>query len=69
MNPGLVPSHLLQLTQMEEMIISPVYTLMQLWQVRGGQYKYTGHICNFPHETAVFHTKLPLLPDECDIIM
>lgn len=69
MAPGLVPEHLPKLTQMEEMLIAPLHTLVQLWQVRGGQYKYTGHICNFPRETAVFHTTLPLLPEECDIII
>jgi hypothetical protein len=54
---------------MEEMLISPVHALVQLWQIRGGQTKYTGHICNFPRNTAKFISKLPLLPEECDIIV
>jgi hypothetical protein len=46
-----------ELTQIEEMLIAPVHALVQLWQVRGGQYKYTGHTCNFPRENALFHAK------------
>lgn len=51
------------------MLISPVHALIQLWQIHGGQYKYTGHTCNFPRETAVFYAKAPLLPEECDVII
>ena len=69
MYPGNGASHLPELSQMEEMLISPVHALVQLWQIRGGQTKYTGHTCNFPRENAVFHAKVPLLPEECDIII
>jgi len=69
MYPGDGAPHLPELTQMEEMLISPVHALVQLWQIRGGQTKYTGHTCNFPCENAVFHAKVPLLPEECDIII
>ncbi|KAJ7319125.1 hypothetical protein DFH08DRAFT_714100 [Mycena albidolilacea] len=51
------------------MIISPVHALVSLYQVRGGQFKYSGHCCNFARDTAVFHNKLPLLPEECDVII
>jgi hypothetical protein len=64
MYPGPSPDDdLPALTQMEEMPIAPVHALVQLWQVRGGQLKYTGHTCNFPRENAVFHAKVPLLPN------
>jgi ATP-dependent DNA helicase PIF1 len=70
MDPGPnPPAHLPKLTQIEEMIIAPVHALLQVWQVRGGQTKYTGHTCNFPRETAVFHSKVPLLPEQCDVII
>lgn len=69
MFPGLPPPDLPKLSQMEEMLISPVHALVQLWQVRGGHFKYTGHICNFPRETSVLHHKLPLLPEHYDIII
>lgn len=69
MYPGIGAPDLPQLTQMKEMLISPVHALVQLWQICGGQTKYTGHICNFPRENAVFHATLLLLPEECDIII
>lgn len=65
--PGVAPDS--PLTHMEEMLISPVHALVQVWQISGGQYKYTGHTCNFPRDTAVFHAKLPLLPQEVDVII
>jgi hypothetical protein len=69
MYPGPGANHLPELTQMEEMLISPVHALIQLWQIRGGQYKYTGHTCNFPRDNIVFHSTVPLLSEECDIII
>ncbi|KAJ7226743.1 hypothetical protein GGX14DRAFT_510310, partial [Mycena pura] len=69
MDPGAIPVHLPQLTQMEEILISPVHALTQVWQIHGGQYAYRGHICNFPRDTGVFHQKVPLLPEECEIIV
>jgi hypothetical protein len=59
MYPGPGANHLPELTQMEEMLISPVHALIQLWQIRGGQYKYTGHTCNFPRDNIVFHSTVP----------
>ncbi|KAJ7302069.1 hypothetical protein DFH08DRAFT_723543 [Mycena albidolilacea] len=69
MDPG-PAANLPNLTQIEEMIISPVHALVSLYQVRGGQFKYSGHCCNFACDTAVFHhNKLLLLPEECDVII
>ncbi|KAJ6631834.1 hypothetical protein B0H10DRAFT_2250268 [Mycena sp. CBHHK59/15] len=56
MDPGPSPE-LPPLTQMEEMLISPVHALVSLYQVHGGQFKYSGHCCNFACDTAVFHNK------------
>ncbi|KAF8195724.1 hypothetical protein K438DRAFT_1587127, partial [Mycena galopus ATCC 62051] len=71
MNPGTIPGPdvLPPLTQIEEMIISPVHALVSLYQIRGGQFKYSGHCCNFARDTAIFHNKVPLLPEECDVII
>ena len=41
MYPGPAVSTLPELTQMEEMLISPIHALVQLWQVHGGQFIYT----------------------------
>ncbi|KZS87110.1 hypothetical protein SISNIDRAFT_388695, partial [Sistotremastrum niveocremeum HHB9708] len=69
MYPGPDVLELPELTQMEEMMIARVHTILQVWQVNGGQFKYSGHCCNFPRDTDTFHTKLPLLPSECDVIV
>ncbi|KAJ7914162.1 hypothetical protein B0H13DRAFT_1873234 [Mycena leptocephala] len=68
MDPG-PATNLPALTQMEEMLIAPVHALVSLYQVRGGQFKYSGHCCNFPRDNAVFHNKVPLLPEECDVFI
>ncbi|KAJ7198215.1 hypothetical protein B0H12DRAFT_1081599 [Mycena haematopus] len=64
-----VPDNLPVLTQMEEILISPVHALTQVWQIYGGQYAYRGHICNFPRDSAILHKRVPLLPEECEIII
>lgn len=68
MDPGLAPN-LPVLTEMEEILISPVHAMTQVWQIHGGQYAYRGHVCNFPRDTAVFHNRVPLLPEECEVIV
>jgi hypothetical protein len=54
---------------MEEMLISPIHALLQVWQVRGGQTKYAGHCCNFPRDVAILHNRLPLLPRDTDVVI
>lgn len=74
MDPGSLPQFVLDdpqyaLTQMEEIIIAPVHALMSVVTVHGGQTKYAGHICNFARHNEEFNHKLPLLPEECDIVV
>ncbi|KAJ7161630.1 hypothetical protein C8R46DRAFT_839640, partial [Mycena filopes] len=71
MNPGAIPGPdvLPPLTQIEEMIISPVHALVSLYQIRDEQFKYSGHCSNFARDTAVVHNKVPLLAEECDVII
>jgi hypothetical protein len=66
MCPGPDPQSLFlpELTQMEEILISPVHTHLQVWKVKGGQSKYRGHICNFFRNVGRFHNWIPLLPEE-----
>ena len=58
-----------QLSQIEEMMLSPVQVVMQAYTIRGGQHKYAGHCCNFIRDTASFINKLPRLPEHLDIII
>ena len=46
-----------ELTQVEEMLIARVHPFMEVRQVRGAQYKYTGHVVNFLRETARVYAK------------
>jgi hypothetical protein len=69
LDPGPTPTGLPQLTQLEEMLIARVHVYVEVRQVRGVQYKYSGHIVNFLRDTGRIYAKLPLLPRDLDIII
>ena len=46
-DPGVVLSYLLELSQVEEMVITRVHVQMLVKRVRGHQYHYTGHCVTF----------------------
>jgi len=48
MDPGEQPRVLGIFTQVEEMLIALVKTILQVTHARGGQYKYSGNIICFP---------------------
>ena len=54
MDPGSVPPALQGLTQVEEMLISPVMPIMSVYQLPLGQYGYSGHVINLPQDVASF---------------
>src|SRR5271154_219177 len=47
MDPGEVPAHLPELTQVEEMIIARSHVQMMVHRYRGHQYHYSGHCVSF----------------------
>ena len=57
------------LTQVEEMLISPVLPIMSLYRLPRGQYAYSGHEINLPQDVATFTNSLPRLPSELDVII
>ena len=57
------------LSQVEEILISPVQVMMQAFNVRGGQHKYSGHCCNFIYDMANFIHKILLLPEHIDTVI
>lgn len=69
MDPGEVPAYLPQLSPIEEMLIAKVHVAMQVYQVRGQQYKYRGHIVNFLRETGRTFNQIPVLPEHLDILV
>lgn len=54
---------------MEEILIAPIHVMMSVMSIRGGQTKYSGHICNFPRHNINFYKVLPRLPEECDFFV
>jgi hypothetical protein len=69
MDPGPAEPGLEPLTQIEEMLIARVHCFVEVRQVRRVQYKYKGHVVNFLTNTAKVYNRLPLLPQDLDIIL
>jgi hypothetical protein len=69
MDPGSVPRHLQPLTQVEEQLIARVHVHVEVRQVRGQQFKYTGHVINFLRDVGKVYKKLPLLPQDLEIVL
>src|SRR6266496_6867031 len=57
------------LSQVQQVLLMPVHVMIQAYSVKGGQYKYSGHCCNFTHDIANIVTKVPQLPEDIDIII
>jgi hypothetical protein len=69
MDPGEIPAHLPELTQVEEMIIARSYVQMLVHRYRGHQYHYSGHCVSFMQNTVKTVDILPNLPSELDIVV
>ena len=69
MDPGTVPSHLPELTQVEEMVIARAHVQMLVKRVRGHQNHYTGHCVTFMQNIVRTVDVLPTLPSELDIVL
>ncbi|PKC56912.1 hypothetical protein RhiirA1_499427 [Rhizophagus irregularis] len=59
MDPGEVPDELQGLTDIEEMLIAQVFTVMSVYRLRGGQNGYKGNVINFPQDVREFTRRLP----------
>ena len=69
MDPGEIPAHLPELTQVEEMIIARSHVQMMVHRYRGHQYHYSGHCISFMQNTVKTVDMLPNLPSELDIVV
>ena len=69
MDPGPVPQALQDLTQVEEMLISPVMPMMSVYQLPRGQLGYGGHVVNLPQDVAGFVSTLPRHPSSLDLVV
>jgi hypothetical protein len=68
-DPGVVPSYLPELSQVEEMVIARAHVQMLVKRVRGHQYQYTGHCVAFMQNIVRTVNVLPNLPSELDIVL
>jgi DNA replication protein DnaC len=61
---------LAQLTDMEEMLISLVHPLVQVYSIpRTGELAYVGHICNFRQDVKAFMRSIPMDPSKIPFVM
>ncbi|KAF4993680.1 hypothetical protein FDECE_13356 [Fusarium decemcellulare] len=68
LDPGHVPDHLPELSQVEEVLIARVHVHVQVMTYRGQQYRYKGYVINFLKDIGHYR-QLPLLPKDLDIIV
>lgn len=69
MDHGDVPEQLKGLTAIEEILISPVVPIMQVYHRPLGQYGYSGNIINLPQDFHKIAEVLPLLPKNCGVVV
>ena len=69
MDPGAIPPALQELTQVEEMLISPVMPMMSVYRLPHGQLGYGGHVINLPQDVASFVSSLPRYPSNLDLVV
>ena len=61
---------LAQLTDQEEMVISLIHPLVQVYTLpRTGQLAYVGHVCIFRQNVQNLFTSLPILPQDMPFVM
>ena len=69
MDPEDIPEELQGLTEIEEMLIAQVFTVMLVYRLRDRQYEYCGNVINFPQEVQEFTTRLLRHPSTLDILV
>ena len=69
MHPSPVPVVLQGLTQIEEMLISPILPMMSVYCLPHGQLGYSGHVINFPQDIGTLVTNLPRHPTNLDVVI
>lgn len=69
MDVGFIPDNLPSLSEIEEILITEAHVHVQIRQIKGQQFSYSGHIVNFMQNVTKVYQKLPLLPSDLDIII
>ena len=69
MDPGEVPEVIKGLTEIEEMLIAQVFTVITVYRLKGRQNGYRGNIINFPQDVRTFTTQLPRDPSTLNVLL
>ena len=69
MDPGKLPKEIEGLTEIEEMLIAQVFTVMTVYRLKGGQKSYRGNVINFPQDISEFTTRLPRDPSTLNVLL
>ena len=69
MDPGEVPEELQGLTEIEEMLIARVFTVISVYRLRDRQYGYRGNVINFPQDIQEFATRLPRHSSSLEVLI
>jgi ATP-dependent DNA helicase PIF1 len=69
MDPGDIPDELKSLSEIEEMLIAQVCTVISVYRLRGGQLGYRGNVINFNQDIHEFITRLPRNPSSLDVLV
>jgi ATP-dependent DNA helicase PIF1 len=69
MDPGPQLDNLPELTDMEQMMISPIHISMHMVHMKGAQYRYKGHVMTFLRDVPDVVTVLPRLPQHCNVVL
>ena len=67
LNVSSVLKHLSELTQVEEHLIARLHVHIQVWQIKGQQFKYKSHVMTFIQNTSKVYNKLSLLLSELNV--
>lgn len=66
---GSIPDNLPSLREIEEILIAKAHVHVQIQQIKGQQFFYSGHTVNFMQNVTKVYQKLSLLPSDLDIII
>src|SRR3954451_21680777 len=69
MDPGELPEEMKGLTDIEEMLIAQVFTVITVYWLRGGQTGYRENVINFPQDIREFTTQLPRHPSSLNVLV
>ena len=69
MDPRRISEELQDLTEIEEMLILKVFTVISVYRLSGGQHEYRGNVINFPQDIKEFTTRLPRHPSTLEVLI